>query len=138
MKITQDTSVNRAIIENILSPFIDKLLPPTGPQVGDHNKEYVNTWTEVWDFVNGFKDGIVGVTGKESKSYLCNANITNTEAVFYKNIAEMFDGTHFVEDDTIYDASMLELMGYIQDALQWPYFTLYSCYWAGVELYTPA
>jgi len=31
----------------------------------------------------------------------------------------------------------LEFALLLQTSLQWPYNTLYNCYWAGYELYTP-
>ena len=55
----------------VLTPFMDAI-----PVVGDHNDERADTWAEMWEFIIGFKDGVVGVTGEESKSYLCNSNIT--------------------------------------------------------------
>ena len=36
-------------------------------------------------WINGFKDGIVGMTEDDSKLQLCNNNITNAPNVFYYN-----------------------------------------------------
>jgi len=35
------------------------------------------------------------------------------------------------------ETSLFEITEFMQQSLQWPYFTLYNCYWAGYELYTP-
>ena len=123
-------------IESFIIPYFEPILK-IFPMVGDHNNEKVDTWRELWDFIFGFKDGVVGVTGGDSKAYLCNANLSIADKIWYTNYANMFDGTHFTEDDAVFQASMLEIMGYIQDSLQWPFFVLYNCYWAGYELYTP-
>lgn len=77
------------------------------------------------------------MTGDNSKAFLCNANLSIADDIWYNNYALMFDGTYFTEDNAVYQASMIKLMYYVQDSLQWPYFVLYNCYWAGYELYTP-
>jgi hypothetical protein len=59
----------------------------------------VDSWQEFLDFINGFKDGIVGVTGEDSKSYICNANISIAEKVWYTDYEIIFsDETKWVED----------------------------------------
>ena len=71
----ENTAFNRKMLDYVagpvLTPFMDAI-----PVVGDHNDERADTWEEMWEFIIGFKDGVVGVTGEESKSYLCNSNIT--------------------------------------------------------------
>ena len=71
----ENTAFNRQMLDYVagpvLTPFMDAI-----PVVGDHNDERADTWAEMWEFIIGFKDGVVGVTGEESKSYLCNSNIT--------------------------------------------------------------
>jgi len=121
----------------LVEPIIDPLLP-SSLKVSDHNSQRVDTVREFWDIVMGFKDGVVGVVGDDTKAYLCNGNLTIVGDVFYGNFAQMFDGTRFTADEAEFEASLLELLDLVKIALQWPYNTLYNCYWAGVELYTPA
>ena len=40
--------------------------------------------------LNGFKDGIVGVTGSDSLFSYCNGNISQATDVMYYNYANMF------------------------------------------------
>ena len=83
--------------------------------VGDHNDMRVATMEEVGDVLQGFKDGIAGVTGSDSKFFLCNSNITEAEDIYYWNYYTLFREDvieeNFSEDNE--DESMLELMGYI-------------------------
>lgn len=136
----ENTKLNRMFVDHliapVLEPFLNDILPKI-PSVGDHNDEKVDSLRELWDFIYGFKDGIVGVTGGESKAYLCNGNLSIANSIWYWNYVNMFDGNHFTEDNDVYQASMIDLMFFVQESLQWPYFVLYNCYWAGYELYTP-
>jgi len=43
------------------------------------------------------------------------------------------DGT----DTDAEDELDIELMTLVQASMQWPYETLFNCYWAGWEIYTP-
>jgi hypothetical protein len=85
------------------------------PMVGDHNDMRVATMEEFGDVLQGFKDGVAGVTGSDSKFYLCNSNITVAEDIYYWNYYTLFREDlleeNFSEDNE--DASMLELMGYV-------------------------
>lgn len=108
-------------------------------KVGDHNFKRVETLKDAWEIFKGFKDGIAGVTGSDSKFYLCNSNITVAEDVYWYNGYRILGPPNiearFTPENE--DQSMIELMGYIKLQMQWPYNTLYNCYWAGYELYTP-
>lgn len=83
--------------------------------VGDHNYKRVETKEEAWEVFKGFKDGIAGVTGSDSKFYLCNANLTIAEDVYWYNGYKVL-GPPYIEDKFLpenEDESMIELMGYI-------------------------
>jgi hypothetical protein len=81
----------------VLTPFMDAI-----PVVGDHNDERADTWTEMWDFILGFKDGVVGVTGEESKSFLCNANISIADQVWFLDYdALVKDETKWTEEPEV-------------------------------------
>jgi hypothetical protein len=45
----------------------------------------------VTDFLWGFKDGIVGVTGASSKAYLCNQFVSRLDDVFYKDYLSLLN-----------------------------------------------
>ena len=87
---------------------------PGVPSVGDHNDQRIDTIGELGKFVVGFKDGMVGVIGEESKAYRCNANITLASDIYYWNYVNLFDGTRFTEDLIEYDNSMMDLMDTIK------------------------
>jgi len=65
----------------------------------------------MWEFILGFKDGVVGVTGEESKSYLCNANISVTQQVWYTDYDTLVkDETKWVEEaqeESLYEFTLL-------------------------------
>lgn len=107
--------------------------------VGDHNYNRADSYDDAYEVFKGFKDGIAGVTGSDSKYYLCNGNITIAEDIYwyngYKILGPPNIDENFLPENE--DASMIELMGYIKLSMMWPYDTLYNCYWAGYELYTP-
>ena len=124
-------------IDEIILPIVDPMLPGA-PSVGDHNDQRIDTVEELGRFVIGFKDGMVGVIGEESKAYQCNANLTLITDIYFYNYKNLFDGTRFTEDLIEYDNSVLDLMDTIKQSIEWPYFVLYNCYWGGVEIYTPA
>jgi hypothetical protein len=100
----ENTLVNRMMVEKLIDPILDQFLDllPEIPTVGDHNYEKVDSLREMWDFIVGFKDGIVGVTGGESKAYLCNGNISRANSIYYWNYRNMFDGKHFTDDNKVY------------------------------------
>ena len=53
--------------------------------VGDHNANRADSFRDAYDVLKGFKDGIAGVTGSDSKYYMCNTNITVAEDVYWYN-----------------------------------------------------
>lgn len=90
--------------------------------VGSHNEDSYNIMPpdllldQMGDFIQGFKNGIVGVTGVDSKYYLCNTNITLAEDVFYLNYKTMFLTPEVIEENFSAeneDATMLLLMDHI-------------------------
>jgi hypothetical protein len=130
-----NNQINRIVLDKVLGSLLDPFISQI-PTVSDHNDNKADTLREVWDFIFGFKDGVVGVTGADSKSFLCNANLSIADTVWYWNYYNIInDDDKWTEDNS--EASLLELFYFVQDSLQWPYFVLYNCYWAGYELYTP-
>lgn len=54
----------------------------------------------MWDFLLGFKDGVVGVTGEESKSYLCNGNVSAADDIWYNDYDTLVkDETKWTEEN---------------------------------------
>ena len=89
------------MLDYVAGPVLTPLL------VGDHNDNRADTLEEMWEFIIGFKDGVVGVTGEDSKSYLCNSNLTVTEEVWYTNYDLLVnDEDKWTEDNQ--EASLLE------------------------------
>jgi hypothetical protein len=81
----KDTELNMMIVDSLLGVAIDPLIDAF-PTVSNHYDDMrMDTLRETWDFVYGFKDGVIGVTGGDSKSFLCNSNISNVDTVFYYN-----------------------------------------------------
>jgi hypothetical protein len=56
----------------------------------EFNTMRVSKWRDWFDFLFGFKDGVVRVTGVTSKLYICNANISSADSVFYWRIQDYF------------------------------------------------
>ena len=96
-------------------------------------------WTDFWKFTLGFKDGAILVTGNNSKWTYCNGNITETNDVFWYSYLGLFGpsvvSTNF--NPTNRDNSLTSFFGMVNDTMRWPYYTLYSCYWAATNLYEP-
>lgn len=89
------------MLDYVAGPVLTPLL------VEDHNDNRADTVEEMWQFIIGFKDGVVGVTGEDSKSYLCNSNLTVTEEVWYTNYDLLVnDEDKWTEDNQ--EASLLE------------------------------
>jgi len=87
--------------------------------------------------VNGFKDGVVHVTGNSSKFTYCNNNLTQTNGVFYYNYKTLFssDVVSVNFNPTNRDNSLTSFFSFVNDTLTWPYNTTFSCYWATTLLY---
>lgn len=105
-----------------------------------YNKYYGTDWRNPWDMFYGFKDGVIGVTGNNSKASYCDRNLTDAYTVYFKNFADLFKddatiATNF--NDANKEASMRAFFTYVRNTLQWPFFTLYSCYWMTALLYVP-
>jgi len=116
------------------------ILPKIQEGVGASITDRLDSYTEAFSMANGFKDGIVGVTGEDSMFAFCNGNISQTTDVWYFNYENMFldEATiqlNFNEDNR--RDSLRTIMYYLEATLQWPFFIVYSCYWSGVEVYLP-
>jgi len=81
----ENSDLNRWMLNMVAGPALHL--------VEDHNENRADTFDEILDFLVGFKDGIVGVTGEDSKAYRCNSNITAAEVIWYENY------TLLVEDE---------------------------------------
>lgn len=82
-----NSETNKEYVIDVLKPVINLYLTMNFlvPMVGDHNEMRLDTLDEGGNFLQGFKDGIVGVTGSDSKFYLCNSNISIVEDVYFWN-----------------------------------------------------
>jgi hypothetical protein len=71
--------------------------------------------------LQGFKNGIAGVTGDDSKFYLCNANITVAEDVYYWNYYTLLNSegwtTRDGTDEDAEDELDIELMTLVQTSM---------------------
>ena len=107
------------------------------PRVQTHNTNYVTEVTQALQFLSGFKNGAVAVTGNESLYTWCNANFSSFQQVYYINYVEYlgFNPDAFTEVNT--EETTRDLLTYVKDSIQWPFQTLYSCYWAQELLLDP-
>ena len=100
----------------------------------------IDEWYDWWQFFLGYKDGVVAMTGPDSLFAQCDGNWTETNGIFYFQFFELFGPTVVTDNFGLAanrDASIRRLLNGVKRALQWPFFTLHSCYWAGVLLYEP-
>ena len=68
--------------------LLDKvLLPSYGmPKVTQGNTvQQMDHFDDIFWFVDGFKNGVVMITGEDSKLYKCNKNITDFKKVYWDN-----------------------------------------------------
>ena len=101
-----NSTLNLFMLDKVMGPMLEPLLTAV-PMVGDHSTERVDNWREAWDFAWGFKDGVVGVTGKDSKAFLCNGNVSITDKVFYYDYVDAINNaTKWTEAET--EKSLLE------------------------------
>lgn len=45
----------------------------------------IDDWQDAYNFVLGAKDGMVAITGSDSKATLCNGNITVAQEIWWDN-----------------------------------------------------
>lgn len=131
------------LFSKILDRVFGSFFPETDLKVGDlHPARYqrIDEFYDMWKFINGFKDGVVRVTGPGSLFAQCNGNITETNGIFYFQFFDLFG------PDTVYDNfavtdnrnnSLRAFLNGLKKIMQWPFLTLNSCYWAMVLLYEP-
>jgi hypothetical protein len=140
--MSTDSSTQQTI-STVLDSSIGGLLQQTVPLMVDPkgvSTLRVNSLREGWDFVNGFKDGNVRVTGTKSKLFMCNSNISNADYVFYRNYMEYFSDQatmDFYFSPTNAFTSIVAIANDVKTSLKWPYNVFYNCYWTIEDLYTP-
>jgi len=130
------TSVASKTATKALNAF-DKLMEGARPLVRTHNTNYVTEVTQALQFMSGFKNGAVAVTGNESLYSYCNNNFSDFQQVYYTNFVELLGFNPDAFTDVNEEATTRELLINVQYTLQWPYQTLYSCYWAQELLLDP-
>jgi hypothetical protein len=115
----------------------DNLMETVRPRVTAHNTNHVTEVTEAMQFLSGFKNGAVAVTGNESLYSWCNNNFSDFQQIYYINFVELlgFNPDAFTEVNT--EATTRDLLINVQYTMQWPFQTLYSCYWAQELLLDP-
>ena len=128
------------MITPILKDIMPNLYPIVGFHNGYHNTARLKTFDEAWNFVLGFKDGVVGVTGSQSLASYCNGNLSSVDDIYWNNFNELWKtpeiaSTNFNQANI--EVSFRAFFGYVKKVFQWPYFVLYSCYYALGEIYDP-
>jgi hypothetical protein len=135
-----DPVVTREFVDTIfypaLYPFLSRYFPVI-PVVGAHNSNRLVTSREALDVFVGFKDGVVGVTGNDSLYTFCNNNASRLREIYYDSWQNVTDDFALSFSADLWKTNTRYLLLTLTDAMQWPFFVLYSCYWAGIELYTP-
>lgn len=89
---------------------------------------------DAYYYLAGLKDGTVGVTEENSKLALCNGNVSNSIAVYYLNWDQFSYNWTDSFSEANWNKTASKLSVYAGDALRWPYWTLYNCYWASNDL----
>ena len=134
-----ESNVLSVIIENIYEAIVPAVENLTHPYVQAHDTNRIVEWKDFWWLVQGFKDGAIMVTGNNSKWQYCNGNITQTNDVFWYSYLGLFGpsvvSTNF--NPTNRDNSLTSFFGMMNDTMRWPYYTVYSCYWAATTMYEP-
>lgn len=114
------------------------MIPQSDP-TGAFSPGELSSNTDYGNFAIGIKDGIVFVTGDESKMFFCNGNLSQSVNVFYGNYYQYFVDQVTI-DDKFSSVNMQTTLGefaeHISTSLRWPYFVSYSCYWSHYELYS--
>lgn len=82
----------------------------------------------------GLKDGTVGVTEKRSKLSLCNGNVSNSLQTYGYNWIPIITDTSDAFSALNWNITATKIAKYSGEALRWPYFTIYNCYWASNDL----
>lgn len=145
-------NVQRILLKNSIEPIFQKLsliMPeiyePYKPpkkngehpmvQAGQKIIKSVNEWSDVYWASLGFKDGIVFQTGTETKIYLCNGNLSHVDDVYYRNWTTIYGSNVFpVNFQTDWRTQSYNTAILVMLALQWPFNSLYSCYWSVEDL----
>lgn len=108
------------------------------PEVGAHLNNRVDEVYDVWKFAIGFKDGVFLQTGNNSLFMQCNYNLSDTNEIYYYNFYNLFkDAAINFGESANRDNSIATMFLYVRKALQWPFLTFNSCYWATTLLYDP-
>lgn len=95
----------------------------------------VDEWSDAYWAALGFKDGVVFQTGTDTKLYLCNGNLSRVDDVYYRDYTTIFNSGVFPANfASNWRLESLNTANLIKASLQWPFFSLYSCYWSVEDL----
>lgn len=144
-RVKVEKDYQKLIIKSFLEPLVDVVVTELLPEherrrVGAISQRYSTEYwglLDMWEYIVGFKDGVVQLTGVDSKLYYCNKNITDTKNVFYYNWLNIFGSYDIITTKwttTGYQDATFLLMQYTQKVFRWPYNVLYNCYWANIDL----
>lgn len=77
--------VVKSFINIISDTIIDSILLPSFGMPRVQASQQLDEFGDVFQFIDGVKDGTVAITGTDSKLYLCDGNISNSADVWYFN-----------------------------------------------------
>lgn len=77
--------VVRSFVDVICEAVLNTFILPAYDMPTVRASQRLASFMDAVRWMNGFKDGIVGMTEDDSKLQLCNNNITNAPNVFYYN-----------------------------------------------------
>ena len=101
----------------MIKETIPNLYPIVGFHNGFHDTTRLKTFDEAWNFVLGFKDGVVGVTGSTSLAAYCNGNVSSVDDVYWNNFNSLWKTpdiakTNFNEANL--EVSLRAFFGYVR------------------------
>ena len=101
----------------------------------NRRNKVVDSYIDIYNTLKGFKDGVVLQTGT-TKLALCNGNLSDVATVFYHNWTAIFTESNRATNwyDGAWATGMKLTTEQIMYAMQWPFFSFYSCYWASNDL----
>lgn len=134
MDIYESQPVVKSFMNIISETIIDSILLPSFGMPRVQANQQLDEFGDVFQFLDGLKDGTVAITGTDSKLFLCDGNVSATLDVWWFNWQPytVDVGTKF--DTVNWPTTMDALSENTGKMFRWPFFTLWSCYWATNDL----
>lgn len=130
----KEHTVFKSFIDTASELLLDKFLLPSYGLPNVTKSAQVTSYTQVLDFTDGLKDGVVEITGTDSKLFKCNKNLTDFRKVYYDDWQFLLVDTANQFTATTWNITGERTSKWIGSVFKWPFDTLYNCYWATNDL----